>query len=124
MVYKRKSKSLKKKSHSRKRKSSKKTQHLGCTWRKSVGSCGGDPNCNWTKRGCVRRSHVLKGTKYQGPQLPAGFHYPPQVQHKGCTWRKTAGECGSDPNCDWTKKGCVRRSKVLAGTRYEGPMLQ
>jgi len=34
----------------------------------SAQSCGSDPNCNWTLRGCVRRSGVASGDAiYAGP---------------------------------------------------------
>jgi hypothetical protein len=33
-------------------------------------NCGAvDPNCNWTSRGCKRRSGVKLGSVYQGPQM-------------------------------------------------------
>ncbi len=50
---------------------------------------------------------------------PSYFHATPQA---GCKKRATATLCGSDPNCQWTTRGCVRRSGVAQGVAYAGPM--
>jgi len=46
-----------------------------CSFRnKSVDECGGDPNCKWTKRGCVGKSGTrTKGVVYEGPVKPASM---------------------------------------------------
>jgi hypothetical protein len=44
--------------------------HLGCRMNRSAQSCGSDPHCNWTKRGCIRRRGVKAGQAYLGPLGP------------------------------------------------------
>ncbi len=40
----------------------------------TLAGCGGNPMCNWTKRGCVRRSGAAAGTAtYEGPMLPMNY---------------------------------------------------
>lgn len=75
-----KSKSRSRKSHRRSRRRSHKVKHRysggACGVYKKVRDCGGQPNCQWTKRGCrSRRGTVSKGVVYEGPSLPPSMYY-------------------------------------------------
>jgi len=64
-----------------------------------------------------RRSSGPKRRSYN-----RSFTYRHKTAHAGCGMRKTPGECGSDPNCNWVGTRCQKRMGVSAGTAYAGPM--
>jgi hypothetical protein len=75
-----------------------------------------------------RRSYRLSAPKARG-YLQNRFVDPSSGQYNynvlpvqaGCTQNYTADTCGTDPNCNWTMRGCVRKSGVLAGNLVQGP---
>jgi hypothetical protein len=61
-------------SYSRRRTYVKKNPTNPCSMQTTLAGCGGNPMCNWTKRGCVRRSGAAAGTAtYEGPMLPMNY---------------------------------------------------
>ena len=106
---------------SKKRTTAGKSYKSFCTANKVDTECYSDPNCTWTKRGCVARKGVRVGDVYQGPRMEQ--HVPTSRYKSFCT-NKSDTQCYSDPNCTWTKRGCVARKGVPAGDIYQGPRME
>ena len=78
------------------------------------------------KKRYKRRSSIIKKKRrsrqtksfYGGSTQYAKYEYDTD----NCTNNHTEQLCGSVPNCNWTKKGCIRHSGVLNGVIYEGPI--
>jgi hypothetical protein len=81
-----------------------------------------------------RRSSKRRVSRYSMPKAPRGYHqnkyFDPVTgtfsqnllpAQAGCTQNYTADTCGTDPNCNWTMRGCVRRAGVLDGNLVQGP---
>ena len=102
--------------------------------------CRSNMSCNYTKRGCRRkRINSLNGLKdysmmpkldtsagdyaiRMGGALDFGRRRVRRynVSVSPCN-RLTKKVCRSNPNCNYTKKGCRRRAGTKKGLIYEGP---
>ena len=61
---------------------------------------------------------------YRWVRVPMSKQNQPKTYRSFCTANKVDTQCYSDPNCTWTKRGCVARKGVPAGDVYQGPRME
>jgi hypothetical protein len=96
---------------------------------KTQADCGFNPNCNWQPKAnsgrgrCIRQAGHAGGEQYQGPMMAFGKRLRRyNVSSSSCN-RLKKKTCRSNPNCNYTKRGCRRRKRTKSGAIYQGPSL-
>lgn len=72
----------------------------------------------------TKRSASKKTSKRKVSKASKQRAYARRSTTTQCTTFKSSGQCGGHPSCIWTADDkCRRRSGVLQGTVYKGPVL-